>query len=73
MNNEFALKFGKSWVEAWNSHDLNKILSHYTDDFEMTSPVIKQLTKEQSGSLKGKEAIRNYWAKALEMHPDLKF
>jgi hypothetical protein len=26
-----------SWVAAWNSHDLARILDHYTDDFEITS------------------------------------
>ena len=73
MDSKFSHKFGKSWVEDWNSHDLAKILLHYTDDFELSSPIIKQLANEPSGILKGKDAIRCYWKKALEKHPNLKF
>ena len=44
-----------------------------TDDFEMTSPVIIEVTGEPSGTLKGKEAVGAYWAKALELFPNLHF
>ena len=73
MDNEFAQKFALEWVAAWNSHDINKIMSHYAEDFEMSSPIIKQLTNEKSGKLKGKNAIKAYWSKALEMNPELHF
>lgn len=73
MDKEFAQKFALEWVEAWNSHDLDKILVHYAPDFEMTSPIIKQLANEPSGTLKGKEAVRKYWSKALEINPNLHF
>ncbi len=39
----------------------------------MTSPVIKQLANEPSGTLKGKEAVRAYWSKALAKYPALQF
>lgn len=73
MNPEVAKDFSEHWIEAWNSHDLDKILSHYTDDFEMSSPVIISIMNEPSGKLKGKENIRAYWAKALAKYPDLHF
>ncbi|MCI0507805.1 MAG: nuclear transport factor 2 family protein [Gammaproteobacteria bacterium] len=73
MDKEFAQKFAREWVEAWNSHNLDKILTHYADDFEMNSPIIQQLVKEPSGCLKGKDAVRAYWSKALEMYPNLHF
>lgn len=28
-------KFGKEWIDAWNFHDLNRILCHYDDNFEI--------------------------------------
>ncbi|MGH3529462.1 MAG: nuclear transport factor 2 family protein, partial [Pseudonocardiaceae bacterium] len=34
-----AAAFADDWVEAWNSHDLDRILSHFTDDVVFTSPV----------------------------------
>jgi len=35
MTNDFAQHFAAEWIEAWNSHDLDKIFSHYVDDFEI--------------------------------------
>ena len=73
LTKEFAEHFAKDWIESWNAHDLKRILSHYTDDFEMSSPLIATVANEPSGVLKGKEAIGNYWSKALAKFPDLKF
>ena len=68
-----AKTFAQEWVEAWNSHDLDRILSHYADDFQMTSPFITQMLSEPTGTIKGTENVRVYWAKALERIPDLHF
>jgi hypothetical protein len=68
-----AQKFAKEWIESWNSHNLDDILSHYSDEIEITTPMIKLATGIESGSLKGKESVRNYWNKALEKIPDLYF
>ena len=73
ITRELALGFAGEWVAAWNARDLERILSHYTDDFEMSSPVIVELMGEPSGTLKGKAAVRDYWAKALARLPDLRF
>ena len=40
MEKSFAKRFAMEWVAAWNSHDLERILAHYEDDFEMSSPII---------------------------------
>lgn len=69
----FAHRFAKKWVEAWNAHDLDRILAHYADDFEMASPFIVERMHEPSGRLGGKEAVRRYWAKALAAQPPLRF
>lgn len=69
----FAERFAKEWVAAWNSHDLERVLEHYEDDFEMSSPVIVTLMGEPSGKLKGKAAVGAYWAKALKALPGLRF
>lgn len=73
IDKKFAEHFAQEWMDAWNSHDLNRILSHYTDDFEMSSPKIIQIAGEPSGALKGKTAVGAYWAKALQRIPDLHF
>ena len=73
MEQGFAQRFAREWIAAWNSHDLDRILAHYEDDFEMSSPIIRTLAGEPSGRLRGKAAIRAYWAKALQKLPDLRF
>lgn len=73
MTNDFAQHFAAEWIEAWNNHDLDKILSHYADDFEMSSPYITQIAGESSGILKGKVQVAAYWAQALKRMPDLHF
>jgi hypothetical protein len=66
---DLAQHFAQEWIAAWNSHDLEEILSHYTDDFEMSSPLIVQLMGEASGTLRWKPAVRVYWSKALARCP----
>ena len=73
IDQEFAAHFAADWIAAWNSHDLQRILAHYSDDFEMSSPVIVQIAGELSGGLKGKVAVGAYWAKALALIPALHF
>ena len=70
MNSE---KFAKDWIDSWNSHNLNDILNHYSEEIEITTPMIKLAGGIESGTLKGKEAVGEYWKKALAKIPDLKF
>jgi len=73
LEQAFAERFAAEWIEAWNAHDLSRVLSHYAKNFEMSSPYIVQIAGEPSGTLRGKAAVGAYWKKALELVPDLKF
>ncbi|MBT12423.1 MAG: polyketide cyclase [Oceanospirillaceae bacterium] len=73
MNRKQANEFATEWIEAWNAHDIERILSYYADDFEMNSPVIAKRLAVPSGTLKGKAAVREYWQSALRAYPDLSF
>lgn len=66
---EFAL----AWIAAWNRHDIEAVLSHFSDNFEFSSPYIQQFSGETSGVLTGKEAVRAYWTAALSRLPNLRF
>jgi ketosteroid isomerase-like protein len=68
-----ARRFAQEWVEAWNAHDIDGVLAHFADDAEFTSPVAAQLLPETGGVLRGKAAIRAYWAVGIERIPDLRF
>ena len=65
--------FAHEWVEAWNSHDLDRILSHYDEDVWLTSPRARELLGISDGSVRGKSALRQYFSTGLRKLPDLKF
>jgi hypothetical protein len=73
LTRDFGDHFAAEWIAAWNTHDLERILAHYADDFEMSSPYIAQLLGEPSGTLKGKVSVGDYWRRALERAPTLQF
>ncbi|MFD0277963.1 nuclear transport factor 2 family protein [Kitasatospora sp. NPDC127111] len=73
IDHAFARRFAEEWVTVWNSRDLEGVLAHYTDDVVFASPRIVTLFGDPSGEVRGKEALRAYWAKALELLPDLHF
>jgi hypothetical protein len=60
-------------LPAGTLHALERVLAHYADDFEMTSPLIVQRLGIASGKLKGKEAVRRYWAQGLASTAQLRF
>ena len=73
MTQDEALNLASHWVAAWNSHDLDLIMTHYEDGIELTSPVAAQLLGTPDGKVKGKENLRAYFQRGLEAYPDLHF
>ena len=67
------LKLAEQWIAAWNARDIERVLALYTDDSEMTSRYIVTLGFDPSGTLRGKDALRVYWSKALTLRPNLHF
>ncbi|MFT4615485.1 MAG: ketosteroid isomerase-like protein [Bacteroidia bacterium] len=68
-----ARAFAQDRIESWNAHDMERILSHYEDGFEMTCPVIISTMDEPSGTLRNKAAIAAYWGRVLERYRELHF
>jgi len=74
MTNQLeARRFASDWIEAWNSHDLDAILSHYAADVVLTSPVAAKLLDDPSGTVEGSAALRAYFRRGLEAYADLHF
>jgi len=70
------MALGRDWIAAWNSRDLERVLSLYAENVEMTSPHIPALGVDPSGTLLGKDRLRKYWREGLEklqMLPNLHF
>jgi hypothetical protein len=68
----FAREFAQDWVDAWNSHDLERILTHYDDQVLLVSPVALKLLGGD-GTVRGKAALREYFLRGLAAFPDLRF
>jgi ketosteroid isomerase-like protein len=68
-----ARDFARHWVQAWNSHDLDQIMSHYAGNVVLVSPVAAKLLNRASGTVKGKDAVRAYFTRGLAAFPGLKF
>lgn len=62
-----------AWFEAFNNHDLEKLLSLYHEHAEHYSPKLKVRQPETNGLIKGKAALRAWWQDAFNRLPTLKY
>lgn len=68
-----AHEYARDWIAAWNSRDLDSILSHYADDVVLVSPAAAQVLNDPSGTVSGKSALRDYFQRGLDFYPNLRF
>lgn len=73
MTKEEAWTLAEHWIAAWNAHDLDRIMSHYDDAVELTSPVAAQLLGKPDGRIAGKKNLSAYFQRGLEAYPNLNF
>ncbi len=73
MTQAEADRVAAEWIAAWNAHDLERVLALYADETEMTSEYISALGFDPSGTLRGKDKLRAYWSKGLQLLPNLHF
>lgn len=66
-------EFSRDWINAWNAHDLDKILFHYADDVVFRSPVIQKLLGVPGGLIQGKTQLKEYFQTGLNKYPGLHF
>lgn len=68
-NEAIALK----WMDAFNKHDLEQLLQLYSDDALHYSPKLKISQPSTYGYIKGKAALKTWWAAAFERLPQLHY
>ena len=66
-------EFSTRFLEDWNSHDIDRIMAHYSEDFTITSPIIQSKLGIDDGTIKGKANVRTWWTRVLDKVPDLTF
>lgn len=62
-----------SWLDAFDRRDLDALLALYAEDCEHTSPKIRVRHPETGGKLRGKDALRAWWADSFARLPGLKY
>jgi hypothetical protein len=68
-----AVAAAAEWLDAWNDHDPDRVVSHFSDDVVVYSPVAAQLRPESNGVLHGKDEVLSYYREGLAASPGLRF
>ena len=63
----------QQWFDAFNAHDLEKLLALYNDDAQHYSPKLKMRNPETNGLIKGKDALRKWWRDSFDRLPSLRY
>lgn len=71
MTRDEALRWAERWVADWNARDLSAVLVRFEDDVEFTSP--RALAVVGVATVRGKPALRDYWARSLAAIASLRF
>lgn len=61
------------WFDAFNSHNLEQLLSLYDDEARHFSPKLKIRKPETNGYVSGKQALREWWQDAFDRLPSLQY
>ena len=66
-------EIAQQWFHAFNTHDIELLLSLYDDQAEHYSPKLKLHQPESRGIIKGKTALRTWWTDAFSRLPRLTY
>jgi hypothetical protein len=71
MTRDEAREFAEKWAAAWNERAVEQVLSRFDDDVSFTSPTA--LAVVGIATVRGKQALRDYWTTALARIGSLRF
>jgi hypothetical protein len=63
----------QQWFEAFNEHNLEKLLRLYADTAAHYSPKLRIRQPETNGMVSGKAALHAWWKDAFERFPTLNY
>ena len=68
-----AVAAAQEWLDAWNAHDPERVVAHFTDDVVVHSPLAGQLRPGSNGVLHGKDEVLSYYRDGLAASSGLRF
>ena len=66
-----AERFAADWIDAWNRHDLDAILAHYADDFDLSKVKAMSLGNVQRPANEVVDLALPWLHKVLELEPEI--
>ena len=66
-------QFARHWIESWNNHELEQIISHYAEKLTFISPLIVERFNRPNGTISDREELKTYFKIGLETNPNLRF
>ncbi|MEO8074762.1 MAG: nuclear transport factor 2 family protein [Acidobacteriota bacterium] len=66
-----ARTFAEEWAASWNELAVERVLAHFHDQVVFTSPTA--LTVVGIATVRGKQALRDYWNRAVARVSSLRF
>ena len=73
MTAEHCKHIAQVWIDAFNTHDVEKLLYLYADNAVHFSPKLAERKPETNGLIKGKAALRAWWQDAFIRLPTLHY
>lgn len=73
MSRSRQIRIAEAWFDAFNAHDLERLLALYAEDARHYSPKLKVRRPETKGLIVGKEALRQWWQDAFTRLPTLRY
>jgi hypothetical protein len=65
--------YAQAWIAAWNSHQLERIMSHYATVLSFSSPLVLARYPGSDGTIRDAATLREYFALGLGSAPTLRF
>jgi ketosteroid isomerase-like protein len=63
----------RAWLDAFNAHDVDRLVALYAEDCTHTSPKLRALHPQTGGRLVGRPALHVWWTDANRRLPGLRY
>ena len=73
MSAALCKQIANNWMDAFNEHDIEKLLCLYDENALHFSPKLLERKPETLGLIKGKKALRDWWTDAFNRLPTLQY
>ena len=67
------IAIARKWFDAFNEHNLEKLLALYSDTAQHYSPKLKTRKPETNGLITGKAALSAWWQDSFDRLPTLTY